>query len=662
ELVPAAERRALPPTFAGWHAEPLAYDADLERRVFARDGDLFLYRLDANRLTRLTRTRDREADPRFTPDGRRVIYRRGGVGDGPPNLFALDLETGATEQLTDLRSGTEPQDAAPSEQDAYLEAQQLRLFDVLREQARRDSLGERMEAREEAAAGNPPPFYTGGQPVDGLRLDPTGRFVTFALAEDDGATDTRLVGYVTRSGYAEEITARPKVGSPSGAQTLYVQDLRRDTSYAVDLTALPGAFDAPDYRRARGETADSTRQLYAFGPYWSPDGRYAVLDVRTYDNKDRWIARLDAEAGVVTSLDRQRDEAWIAGPGISWFGGASSVGWMADGRRFWFQSERSGYSHLYAVDVATGQVRPLTDGPFEVSEPVLSKDGETWHFLSSEGSPFERHVYRMDADGGERVRLTSLAGRNDFALSPDGDRLALLYSPSNRPPEVYVQRARTGAEAERVTDSPTEAWQAAYPWQEAEIVTIPASDGAEVPARIYRPEAHGAEPNGAAVLFVHGAGYLQNVHRWWSSYFREWMFHHLLAERGYLVLDLDYRASEGYGRDWRTAIYRWMGGRDLADYVDASQWVGAEFGIESERVAIYGGSYGGFITLMALFTEPEHFGGGAALRSVTDWAHYNHGYTANILNTPARDPEAFARSSPIAFAAGLEDPLLLCHG
>lgn len=187
---------------------------------------------------------------------------------------------------------------------------------------------------------------------------------------------------------------------------------------------------------------------------------------------------------------------------------------------------------------------------------------------------------------------------------------------------------------------------------------MPASDGAMVPARIYRPE----RPNGAAVLFVHGAGYLQNAHRWWSSYVREYQFHHLLADLGYVVLDLDYRASAGYGRDWRTAVYRHMGGRDLQDYVDASRWLGDEFGIGPERVAIYGGSYGGFLTLMALFTEPEHFGGGAALRSVTDWAHYNDTYTRNILNTPVEDPEAYRRSSPIEFAAGLEDPLLMTHG
>jgi dipeptidyl aminopeptidase/acylaminoacyl peptidase len=105
-----------------------------------------------------------------------------------------------------------------------------------------------------------------------------------------------------------------------------------------------------------------------------------------------------------------------------------------------------------------------------------------------------------------------------------------------------------------------------------------------------------------------------------------------------------------------------MGGRDLQDYVDASRYLQQTYGIDPERIAIYGGSYGGFMTLMALFTEPEHFGAGAALRSVTDWAHYNHGYTANILNTPTTDSLAYARSSPINFAEGLEDPLLMPHG
>ncbi|MEM6289478.1 MAG: prolyl oligopeptidase family serine peptidase, partial [Bacteroidota bacterium] len=527
----------------------------------------------------------------------------------------------------------------------------------------RDSLREADRDRDAAARGLPKPYYVGSKQVGQLQVDPTARFVTFTLADRAEADRTLMVDYVTETGAAEEIRARPKVGGERTGATLYVQDLARDTTYAVDVTTLPGAFDPPDYEREAGVEADSARVYLPFGPRWSPDGRHAVVDVRTVDNKDRWLARLDPEAGTLSLLDRQRDEAWVAGPGISWWGGTSAGGWIPGTSLYWFQSERTGWSHLTTVDAASGEVEALTSGAFEVSSPVLNREASHWIFQSSEGDLGQRHVYRMAVGGGPRERLTDGVGRWDFALAPDDQTLALLHSTATRPPDVYL--ARLGAEglsagAERVTASATEAWEA-YPWRDAEIVEIPASDGARVPARIYRPPA-GVEPNGAAVLFVHGAGYLQNAHRWWSSYVREYQFHNLLADRGYVVLDVDYRASAGYGRDWRTAVYRHMGGRDLQDYVDASRYLNDAFGIDPERVAIYGGSYGGFLTLMALFTEAEHFGAGAALRSVTDWAHYNDTYTRNILNTPQRDPEAFERSSPIEFASGLEDPLLMTHG
>jgi dipeptidyl aminopeptidase/acylaminoacyl peptidase len=222
-------------------------------------------------------------------------------------------------------------------------------------------------------------------------------------------------------------------------------------------------------------------------------------------------------------------------------------------------------------------------------------------------------------------------------------------------------RNRAGAPATQLTTSPSAEWLA-FNWITPEIVMVPASDGVQVPARIYRPTDMSAQPNGAGVIFVHGAGYLHNVHNYWSSYSREYMFNQYLASKGYTVLDLDYRGSAGYGRDWRTAIYRWMGGRDLQDNVDGSRYLEKQFGINPERIGVYGGSYGGFITLMALFTEPKHFGAGAGLRSVTDWAHYNHPYTARILNQPQDDSVAYHRSSPIYFAQGLEDPLLMAHG
>ncbi|MDQ4141079.1 MAG: prolyl oligopeptidase family serine peptidase, partial [Bacteroidota bacterium] len=225
--------------------------------------------------------------------------------------------------------------------------------------------------------------------------------------------------------------------------------------------------------------------------------------------------------------------------------------------------------------------------------------------------------------------------------------------------ELYTMPNRKGAKPFQVTHSLTEEFKA-YPWRDPEVTSFKTRDGTEVFARIYRPAA--AIPNGPAVVFVHGAGYLQNAHKWWSQYFREYMFHNFLVDQGYTVMDIDYRGSAGYGRNVRTGIYQFMGGKDLTDQVDGASYLVQKYGVNPKKIGIYGGSYGGFITLMAMFTQPDVFAAGAALRSVTDWAHYNHEYTSNILNEPFTDSTAYVKSSPIYHAAGLKGALLMCHG
>ena len=641
------------PVFTGWQHGEHVYDADFSRKVYNRGGDLYLFDRATNTQTRLTQTRDFEGSPRFALAGDAVIFVRDN------NLYKLFLDSGALAELTDLRSGQEPSDSDPDDQDAFLEAQQSELFEIIRQEQEEDELRESARERDQKALDPPPTWYVGSRSISQLRLDPTERYVSFVTSSSPAQNKrTRAIDWITESGYAEMLNARAKVGATPQNRVLYIQDLEQDTTYQIDLHQLEGTYDVPEYLREEGAAVDSSeskRVLFSYGPFWSADGKHAVLEVRADDNKDRWLARLDPATGTLDILNRQHDEAWIAGPGISWFGGGSTSGWLPDNRHFYFQSEASGYSHLYTIDVETGNIAQLTDGPFEVFDPVLSRNGRTWFFTSSEGSSSVRNFYRMPVNGGARKQLTTLAGRNAAVISPDGEMLGVLNSTPIRPPEVFVQVPTE--EATRITHSPTETWLD-YPWRTPETRRFEASDGAMVPAHVFEPE----EPNGAAVLFVHGAGYMQNVHDGWSSYYREYMFHNLLTDLGYVVMQLDYRASAGYGRDWRTAIYRHMGGRDLQDYVDASRYITETYGIGPDQIGIYGGSYGGFITLMALFTAPEYFGAGAALRSVTDWAHYNHTYTSNILNTPATDSLSFARSSPINFAEGLEDPLLMPHG
>ena len=305
----------------------------------------------------------------------------------------------------------------------------------------------------------------------------------------------------------------------------------------------------------------------------------------------------------------------------------------------------------------------LTSGKWEVASAELARDGKKFYLTTSEVHPGERHLYTLPIDGGARTKITSMAGSNQAEISPDESTLGLVFSYSNKPPEVFVMPNTAGAQAMQVTTTPTEDWRS-FKWIDPKVITFKARDGVDVYARLFTPEMIGArrDPTRPGVVFVHGAGYLQNAHKYWSTYFREYMFHNLLAARGYVVLDVDYRASSGYGRDWRTAIYRFMGGKDLEDIVDGAKYLTTAEKVDPKRIGVYGGSYGGFITLMAMFTTPDVFAAGAALRPVTDWAHYNHGYTSNILNNPQKDAEAYRKSSPIYFAEGLKGALLICHG
>jgi len=266
----------------------------------------------------------------------------------------------------------------------------------------------------------------------------------------------------------------------------------------------------------------------------------------------------------------------------------------------------------------------------------------------------------MKTDGTQKEKITGVDGGYEISLSPDEKYIAFRYSYINQPWELFVQENAPGKKPVQITHLAASDAFKAYPWRETPIFTIPSRDGKPIYSRIYEPKP--GTDNHAAVIFVHGAGYLQNVHFGWSSYFREQMFNNLLADRGYTVIDIDYRASSGYGRDWRTGIYRFMGGKDLDDEEDAAKWLVQSRKIDANKIGIYGGSYGGFMTLMALFTKPDLFKAGAALRPVTDWAHYNHGYTSNILNEPFNDSIAYARSSPINFVGGLKNHLLICHG
>jgi dipeptidyl aminopeptidase/acylaminoacyl peptidase len=480
-------------------------------------------------------------------------------------------------------------------------------------------------------------------------------------SHNDEDNPTSFEQFVTADGFTKSISARSKVSSNEPNQTMAIYQFERDTLISLDFSRLTDIRKKPLYLDSTGkEVFEKDRNLFLQPVVFSRFQNWALCDLRSADNKDRWIVLIDLEKAKVRELEHQHDEAWIGGPGISsWNSEMGTLDWLEDGRTFYFQSEQTGYSHLYLMNLENDTREQLTSGNFEIHRVQLSKDRKKFFISANKTHPGNRGFYHFEIASKKWIPIFENEGFYDVQVSPDEKKLAIRYSNSITPWEMFYADNVPNAKMNRISFSTAKGFNA-YNWRKPEVIQIPASDGVGVYARLYQPEK--AKKNNAAVLFVHGAGYLQNAHFYWSNYFREFMFHNLLVELGYTVLDVDYRASEGYGRDYRTAIYRHMGGRDLQDFIDSKKYLVEKLNIDPNRVGIYGGSYGGFITLMGLLTAPDEFACGAALRSVTDWAHYNHEYTSNILNYPETDPEAYRRSSPIYFAQNLNKPLVMLHG
>ncbi len=637
-------------------ANPVFHQAT-GRAAFIRDGNLFVRLPGDNQPRQLTRTTDTDAQPAFSPEGDRLVFRRGN------SWWIFDLVDQLAWPVADLKFEEEP-DAEPEDSLAQM---QLRLFSSLREDLN-DERERRIEseraAREDSSRSAAPWYLGDGMQPTQSSLSPDGRWLLLAVqpASHDQGRSGQLPHYVTVDGYVDIEQLRTRVGrNEPAAQSLWLLDLDEREKHELAIDELPGIQNDPlaELKAAQGidPLPEGQNRAVSFtGIDWHPEGHLAAIQVRANDNKDRWLSVLNPAEPALNSRHRLTDEAWI-----NW--AFNNFGWLPDSETLWLLSEESGYSHFHIVGAGGGSARAITRGEFEVMDPVILPDGDSAIVLSNRSHPGRYDLYRLDIDGGDLERISHQRGIEDFALLPGHTQALVRFSEPYLPPQAGLVDLTRG-DLRALTDTRSDQFRD-IEWQMPEFVAVESSHGAApiwskfYPAR--GEPAHGGDQY-PVVLFVHGAGYLQNVHYRYSQYFREQMFHNLLTERGYHVLDMDFRASRGYGRDWRTAIYRQMGTPELEDYLDGVDWLIENHHADPERIGIYGGSYGGFMAFMALFNAPEIFAAGAALRPVSDWAHYNHPYTSNILNTPEVDPEAYKRSSPIEFAEGLQGHLLMTAG
>jgi len=572
------------------------------------------------------------------------------------NLYALHTAKGTLMQLTNVQPGNTP---APDAELNYLEEQQETLFETVR--VKKAKLKAERDYQKLTSPQFIKPFYLEGWSLNNIVINHELNTAAISKSRNPKNTKTQYMAYVSTDGYSAAKKARSKVGAENPKHELFIWHLDQDTTIQIDFSNLSGVNNAPEYYTdyLERETENYEKELIYHLHGFNNSGDKCLIEIKSYDNKDRWLCYYDVASGELKETNHQYDAAWIGGPGISsWNMAKGNVGWMDD-NSYYFQSEKTGYSHLYMTNTKSNETKALTEGKFEIHEAILSDDKAKFFISANKNHPGNREFYHLDIKSKKLSPILNEDGNHEVLVSPNEKWLLVNYSFKNKPWDLYLAENTKETSLKQITKSPSDAFQN-YKWRTPPIITYNAADGEEIHARIYEPTAD--KKNGAAVFFVHGAGYLQNAHNWWSGYYREYMFNNLLCDKGYTVMDIDFRASKGYGRDFRTDIYRHMGGKDLSDYVDARELLIEDYDIDPNRIGMYGGSYGGFLTIMALLTEPGKFKCGAAVRSVTDWAHYNHAYTSNILNTPLEDPKAFEKSSPIYFADKLEDRLLMVHG
>lgn len=611
----------------------VAHTRDASRAVWFHRGELRLW--ERGKPERVLLRRASAVRPTWSEDEREIRFQDGG------DLYAITVATGELRQLTRSHTAKEP----PKDKtvNAELKKQQLDLFEfVRRNKAQRDS----MEARQRRDRVALPAAVVKPKSTDnigGLEVPANGRYLTYLVSPKSDDTQTIWASFVNDSGVVYTESGRPKVGAPPVKSRVAI--VPNDGMLEPDSVKITWVKD---------DTTAFGKPVRALEASWNSQGTRLVAAFASMDWKDRWIVLVNPDSGThVRVLHHEHDDAWL--------NESRGITWLPDGERIAIISEATGWMHLVLVDM-NGTATPLTSGPWEVRSHQLSQDRTHWWLSTSEAHPSELHLYRMPLLGGARTRIDQLGeGEVAPAFSPDQRALALRWSEPEQLTDLYLMPTMT-AQPIRVTKSGTDAFHR-IAWPASDFVAFTDDRGDSVWARVYRPTA--THPNRPAVLEIHGAGYAQGVHKTFkgSSAHGGSLYAKYLADLGVTYVGLDYRASAGYGRDVRTAIYRSMGDRDVASAVAAVPFLRDRYNVDPARIGLFGCSYGGFYTLMALFKHPGVFKGGVAQCSVTDWAHYNHWYTSRILNgDPKADSAAYRASSPIYHAEGLQDRLIIQHG
>jgi len=649
---------------------------------------------------------------RWSPDGKRLTYILQEDEGEKRDLWVVEAETGekrvlvSYEQLTKL--------APPAEQLAADERERERLLryavaayvwapdskQILFTSAGRLYLYD-------LASGESKPLAAAKRGVGDPKFSPDGKWVSFVYEHDlwlvpaAGGQEKPL----TRGGselvlhgdldwvYPEEFGIRTGYHwSPDGKRIAFLElDQQQVPTYPIsDLVPVEAPVDLQRYPKA-GDPNPRAR-VGVVGIEWAERGGASVTDVLWLDRAAEYTPRfgwIDAGRAWVQLLDRAQRELELVAFDVEsgksktllverapdWINITDDMNILAEREEILWASERTGYNHLYLYGFdgtlkRTVDFEVKTEAYWEVTEVegVDEKGGPDaigagWvYYTSTEDNVLGSNLYRVKLDGSGHERLTTDEGTHGITLNGAADAYVDTYSALGRPPEIRVHHLPSG----RVTTVHRAKAVDEHEMVKPELLELKAADGALVRGLLFKPKEEPAKKGKKAaqkkypvVMYVYGGPHAPTIRDAWGG--ARYLFHQYLAQEGFVVLQVDDRASSILGHKHEAALNRAYGPTALADHRVAVEWLKQQAWADAERLAIYGWSGGGFSTCFAL-THSDLFKVGISGAPVTDWHLYDSIYTERYMGLPQQEKEAYEKTSCVTAAGKLSGRLLLIHG
>jgi len=530
-------------------------------------------------------------------------------------------------------------------------------------------------------------LVAGEEAIADPKISPDGKFVSFvrghnlflvSTADAKERALTNAGSEAIRKGeldwvYPEELDLKTAYWwSPDSSRIAFLEmDESKVSKYPlVDFASYDGDAEEERYPVAGGANPvvhvytvsvrggnptliDTGRETNQYIPRvdWLRDSKRLAIQRLNRPQTQLELLLADAETGKSSVLLTEKDGYWI--------NVADDLYFLKDGNRFLWSSERSGYRHLYLYRLDGKESSQLTKGEWEVTglEGVDDAKGIVY-FKATEKSPTERHLYRVDLDGKGFARITKQDGTHTIQLSPEAGAFVDTYSNAMTPPVQWVSRA-DGSSVVSLNDNKV-AELADYHLSPVEFIRVKTHDGMELHAWLIKPADFDPAKKYPALVYTYGGPHVQVVTNAWAG--PTFLWHQLMAQKGFVIFAVDNRGSAGRGHLFEEPVHFRLGAQEMSDQRDGVAWLKGQPWVDAGRIGIWGWSYGGHMTLHAMFEDPEDFKAGFAGGPVTDWHYYDTIYTERYLGLLPQNEEGYQESSPIEKAAQLRGKLLIAHG